>query len=97
MFENAIRLGTIAGIRIGVHYTWFVIFLLLSATLYGSFTYQHPDWNSVVALFTAVITALVFFASIVLHELGHSIVAIRRGISVRSITLFIFGGVAQTE
>ncbi|KPK09929.1 MAG: hypothetical protein AMJ68_10665 [Acidithiobacillales bacterium SG8_45] len=97
MFENAIRLGTVAGIRIGVHYTWFAIFLLLTTTLYGSFTHQHPDWDKFTALLTAIVTALIFFASIVLHELGHSIVAIRRGISVRSITLFIFGGVAQTE
>lgn len=97
MFENAFRLGTVAGIRIGVHYTWFIIFLLLSATLYGSFGYEHPEWNPSVSLIAAIVTALIFFASIVLHELGHSIVAIRRGIAVRSITLFIFGGVAQTE
>ncbi len=97
MFENAIRLGTVAGIRIGVHYTWFIIFLLLTSTLHSSFTHEHPDWSRSVSLITSVVTALVFFASIVLHELGHSIVALKRGISVRSITLFIFGGVAQTE
>ncbi|KPK49884.1 MAG: hypothetical protein AMS22_13000 [Thiotrichales bacterium SG8_50] len=97
MFENSFRLGSVAGIRIGVHYTWFVIFLLLSSLLYNSFSYQHPEWDKTIALLTAVITTLVFFASIVLHELGHSLVAIKRGISVRSITLFIFGGVAQTE
>jgi Zn-dependent protease/predicted transcriptional regulator len=97
MFENSIRLGTVAGIRIGVHYTWFIIFLLLTSTLYSSFSHAHPDWSGSVSLITAIVTALVFFVSIVLHELGHSIVALKRGISVRSITLFIFGGVAQTE
>jgi Zn-dependent protease len=97
LFENAIRLGSIAGIRIGVHYTWFIIFLLLSSTLYASFRINQPDWPQTTALVTAVITALLFFSSIVLHELGHSIVAIRHGIRVSSITLFIFGGVAQSE
>jgi len=97
MFENAYRLGTIAGIRIGVHYTWFIIFFLLVTTLYQSFRMEYGDWSTTTAVLAASITTLLFFASIVLHELGHSIVALYRGIQVRSITLFIFGGVAQTE
>jgi len=97
MFENATRLGSIAGIRIGVHYTWFIILFLLIFTLYASFRANQPDWSQTVALVTAIVTALLFFGSIVLHELGHSIVALHRGIKVSSITLFIFGGVAQTE
>lgn len=97
MFESAIRIGTIAGIRIGVHYTWFIIFALITYSLNLLFQQRHPEWPGGQALTTALLTALLFFASIVLHELGHSLVAIRRGIPVRSITLFIFGGVAQTE
>ncbi|MEJ2508383.1 MAG: site-2 protease family protein [Gammaproteobacteria bacterium] len=97
MLESSIRIGSVAGIRIGIHYTWFIIFALLSFSLYAVLGSQHPDWGSRTALLTAVLTALVFFASIVLHELGHSIVAISRGIRVQSITLFIFGGMAQTE
>ncbi len=97
MFENATRLGSVAGIRISVHYTWFIIFFLLSSVLYTSFRANQPDWSPTVALVTAIVTALLFFGSIVLHELGHSIVALRRGIKVNSITLFIFGGVAQSE
>ncbi len=97
MLESSLRIGTVAGIRIGVHYTWFIIFFLLVYTLYVLFQHSHPDWGSLNAFITAVITSLLFFASIIFHELGHSIVAIHRGIQVRSITLFIFGGVAQTE
>jgi Zn-dependent protease len=97
MLENAFRLGSVAGIRIGVHYTWFFIFFLLATALYQSFGLEHPDWSRNTALLTAIFTTLLFFVSIILHELGHSIVALRNGIQVRSITLFIFGGVAQTE
>ena len=97
MLESSIRIGSVAGIRIGVHYTWFIIFALLSFSLYAVLGHQHPEWGSRTAMVTAVLTALVFFASIVLHELGHSVVAISRGIRVQSITLFIFGGMAQTE
>lgn len=97
MLESSFRLGSIAGIRIGVHYTWFIIFFLLSSSLLALFTDSHPEWSTLTSLLTAVITTLLFFASIILHELGHSLVAIARGIRVQSITLFIFGGVAQSE
>ena len=97
MFGSTFRLGSVAGIRIGVHYTWFVILFLLISTLYASFRVNQPDWSQTIALVTAIVTALLFFGSIVLHELGHSIVALKRGIRVSSITLFIFGGVARTE
>ncbi len=97
MFQSSFRLGTVLGIRIGVHYTWLIIFVLLTSSLYAVFVEVHPQWSTRVALTTSVITSLLFFLSIILHELGHSIVAIYRGIRVRAITLFIFGGMAQTE
>lgn len=97
MFESSLQIGRIAGIRIGIHYTWLIIFLLMTSMLYYSFKAQMVGWSGTTAMFTAVLTSTVFFASIILHELGHSIVAIRNGIKVRSITLFIFGGVAQIE
>lgn len=97
MLGSSVRVGTIAGIRIGVHYTWVIIFALMSSTLYSLFVGRHPAWTGKEALAAAVVTSLLFFASVVLHELGHSLVAIARGIRVRSITLFIFGGVAETE
>ena len=97
MLESSLRIGAIAGIRIGVHYTWLIIFALMSTSLYTLFVQEHADWSKGVAASTAVVTSLLFFISIILHELGHSLVAIARGIRVRAITLFIFGGVAQTE
>ena len=97
MLESSFRIGAVAGIRIGVHYTWFIIFLLLSGSLFAVFREAHPAWSGSAVLLTALATTLLFFISIILHELGHSFVAIARGVQVRAITLFIFGGVAQTE
>ena len=87
--ESTFRLGRIFGIPIGVHYTWFLVFFM--------FTFLLSDGMSTGALgwLLAGATALVFFASVLAHELAHSVVALARGIPVRSITLFIFGGVAQ--
>ena len=97
MLESSFRIGTVAGIRIGVHYTWFIIFFLLIGLLFAVFKEAHPDWSGNALLLTAVVTTLFFFISIILHELGHSLVAIAHGIKVHTITLFIFGGIAQTE
>jgi len=97
MLESSFRIGTIVGIRIGVHYTWFIVFFLLSGSLFVVFSEAHPEWSGHATLLTVLVTTLLFFASIILHELGHSVVAIARGVKVRTITLFIFGGVAQTE
>lgn len=96
MLESSIQLGKILGIRVGIHYTWFIIFALVSFSLAMNFQQTNPDWTATTAWGTAIVTALLFFVSIVLHEFGHSIVAMAHGIPVQSITLFIFGGVAQT-
>lgn len=97
MFESSFQIGRVAGIRIGIHYTWLIIFVLLNTSLFYVFKYELAGWSNTTALLTAAITSTAFFASIILHELGHSIVAIRNGIRVKSITLFIFGGVAQIQ
>jgi Zn-dependent protease/predicted transcriptional regulator len=97
MLESSFQIGRVAGIRIGIHYTWLIIFFLLNTSLYYVFKLELADWSDTTALLTALLTSTAFFASIILHELGHSIVAIRNGINVKSITLFIFGGVAQTQ
>jgi len=97
VLDQTIALGRVLGIRVGLHYTWFLIFALISFSLASHFQVQYPDWSSVSAWATAIITALLFFASILLHEFGHSVIALAYGVPVRSITLFVFGGVAQTE
>jgi Zn-dependent protease len=93
----SIRLGRIFGIEIGLHYSWFLIALLIVFTLAGHFHIVNGQWTEGVRWSLAVVTALLFFASILAHELSHAAVARARGIPVRSITLFALGGVANME
>lgn len=96
MIRNSIRLGRISGIEIGLDYSWFIIFAVVTivfATTLGDPQF-YPQWSEAAYWSTGVAISLLFFASILAHELGHSFVAIRTGTPVQSITLFIFGGVA---
>lgn len=95
--EAQIKLGRIFGIQIGLHYSWLIIALLIAFSLAGHFGAAHPTWERGVIWGMAISTAALFFAAIVAHELSHALVARRRGLPVRSITLFALGGVAQFE
>ncbi len=95
MFKTVLVLGHFRGIRMEIHISWVIILALLLVTMSAGLYQQYPNWSLTMAITTATITALLFFASIVAHELGHSLVAIKRGIPVQAITLFIFGGMAQ--
>ena len=98
MLKSSLSLGRIAGIGIGVHYTWLLIFILIIWSLaQGLFPQAYPGWETGVYWATGVVAALLLFISVVLHELAHSLVAQTRGLPVRSITLFIFGGVSNIE
>jgi Zn-dependent protease len=90
-------LGRISGIQIAVDHSWILIFALITFSLAGHFTRTYEGWSQAHAWSAAIVTSLLFFTSIVLHELGHSLTAQRLGLRVRSITLFVFGGVAQLE
>ena len=92
-----IKLGRIFGIAIGLHYSWIIIALLVTLSLRSQFAEVHPDWSNATTWTTAIITGLLFFVSILLHELSHAAVAKLRGLPVRAITLFALGGVAQIE
>ncbi len=94
---SAWTLGRVSGIDVGVDQTWLLVFALITASLGATFSAEHPGWGRLTAWTAGLATSLLFFASIVLHELGHSLVAQRLGVRVRSITLFVFGGVAQME
>ncbi len=84
------------GIPIGLDYSWFVIFALLTWSLAASYyPAEFKGWQPPLYWFMGAVTAIMLFASVLLHELGHSVIALRYKIPVRSITLFIFGGVAQ--
>ena len=89
-------LGRILGIPIGLDYSWFLIFGLLTWMLAGSYyPAEFKTWPPLLYWFMGAATAMMLFASVLLHELGHSVVALRFQVPVRSITLFLFGGVAQ--
>ena len=95
--ESQIRLGRVLGIEIGLHYSWFIIALLITFSLAGHFQENNPGWSDGLRWGIAIVTAVLFFLSIVIHELSHAMVAKLRGLPVRSITLFALGGVAQIE
>jgi Zn-dependent protease len=83
------------GIPIYLHASWFVIFFLITFSLSTQFRQQHPQWSHFQHWSLGILTSLLFFGSVVFHELAHSVVAIRYRIPVLSITLFVFGGVAR--
>jgi len=95
MIGQSVRLTTIRGIEVGLHYSWFIIFFLITFSLTTRFASEHPHWTSTEHYAVGIATSLLFFVSILLHELAHSFVALAKGIPVRTITLFVFGGVAQ--
>jgi Zn-dependent protease/CBS domain-containing protein len=96
MNSHNIPIGRIFGIPIGLDYSWFVIFALLTWMLADNYyPAEFKDWPPLLYWFMGAVTAITLFVSVLLHELGHSVVALRYGIPVRSITLFLFGGVAQ--
>ncbi len=96
--KASFKLFRIAGITIGFHYTWIFALIFFSWTLaMVYFPSVYPDWSTAAYWITGVISALLIFVSVLLHELSHSLVANARGIPVHSITLFILGGVSNME
>ena len=92
---SGLRIGRVFGIPIYVHPSWFVIFALITFSLATQFTQQHPRWSHAQHWSLGILTSLLFFGSVVFHELAHSAVATRYRIPVASITLFVFGGIAR--
>jgi Zn-dependent protease len=90
------QLGRIAGIRIGINWSWLVVFALIVWSLAASvFPSQNPGLSDGDYLAMAVVAALLFFTSLLLHELGHALQARREGVEIEGINLWLFGGVAQ--
>ena len=90
-------MGRVAGIEIGLHFSWFIIAVLITFSLVGHFHEVTPEWSTAAIWSAALVTALLFFAALLLHELAHSVVAKAKGLRVRAITLFALGGVSQIE
>lgn len=98
MKGRGISLGRVLGIPIILDYSWFLIFALVAWTLAaGYFPAEFSNWPAAEYWAVGIATAIVFFLSVLLHELGHSVVARHYGIPVSSIRLFVFGGVSQIE
>jgi Zn-dependent protease/predicted transcriptional regulator len=96
--ESSFKLGRIGGIEIGIHYTWLFAFFLVAWSLAGGFfPANYPGWGASTYWVVGIVTALALFASVLVHELSHSFVALARGHGVHSITLFIFGGVSNLK
>jgi Zn-dependent protease len=96
MSRHELSLGRILGIPIAVDYSWFLIFGLLTWSLaIGYYPAEFKNWSHTEDWIMGAVTSAALFVSVLLHELGHSIVAIRFKIPVKRITLFIFGGVSQ--
>ncbi|HXQ36251.1 MAG TPA: site-2 protease family protein [Anaerolineales bacterium] len=92
-----IKLGRILGMEVGLHLSWFIIAFLIIMSLASQFQIVNPAWSEGVVWATAITTGLLFFVTIILHELSHAMVARARNLPVKSITLFALGGVAQIE
>jgi len=95
--RSNIKLGRISGIAIGLHYSWFIIAALIAFSLGEQFRQVNPNWGTSQIWITALFTAVLFFVSLLLHELSHSLVAQARGLKVKAITLFALGGVSQIQ
>ena len=93
----AIRLGRILGIPIDVNFSWIITFALLTYLMVGQFDDSRLRWSLAQSWVVALTTVLLFFLSVLAHELSHSAMALYKGIPVRGITLFIFGGVSQLD
>ena len=91
----SLRLGKILGIPIEINASWLVVFLLLTFVLVQEFGEANLDWSVGQMWLVAVLLAVLFFVSVLTHELSHSLLARRKGIPVQGITLFIFGGVSR--
>lgn len=95
--RGGFRIAKIAGIEIRVDWSWALIFLLTTWNLRATFSDLHPDWGTPLQWGIGIAGALLFFLSVLAHELAHSLVARARGVPVRNITLFLFGGVSNIQ
>lgn len=92
---GSIRVARLLGIDVRIHFSWFLIFFIVVLSLADSFASENVTWSDTKSFVIAVIAAVLFFLSVLGHELAHALVARRFRMSVTSITLFVLGGVAN--
>lgn len=95
--KNGFRVGRIFGINIDIDWSWVLIFILVSWNLSTAFSASHRDWGAGLQWGLAILAALIFFISVLAHEIAHSLMARYRGVPVKNITLFLFGGVSNIQ
>ena len=95
--KSNIRLGRLFGIEVGLHYSWFLIAFLITMSLSAQFQENHREWGPGIIWTISLLTALLFFAALLAHEMSHALVARSHHLETRAITLFALGGVAQIE
>jgi len=94
--RGSLKIARIAGIDIGIHYTWILAFFIIGWSLaQGYFPQLYKSWTTAAYWTAGFVSAILLFISVLLHEMAHSLVAQARGLPVSSITLFIFGGVSN--
>ena len=94
---SGFRLGKVFGVNVNIDWSWLLIFALVTWSLASTFIQAHPEWSPVTQFGLALMAALLFFLSVLAHELAHSLVANARKHTVRSITMFLFGGVSNIQ
>jgi len=94
--RDSITIGRIAGIKFGINWSWLIVFALIAWTLATRvFPESNPGLGDGTYVAMAIVAGLVFFTSLLLHELGHALQARRDGVEIEGITLWLFGGVAK--
>lgn len=94
---NNLRVGQILGINIKINWSWIFILILVTWNLVSAFGSLRPDWDISLRLAVSITAAVLFFASVLAHELAHSLMARARDVPVQGITLFLFGGVSSIQ
>jgi Zn-dependent protease len=97
MFGHSWRVGKIAGIEIRIDSSWTVVALLITYSLYLRFRFLFEDLSASGAVVLAIVGAVLFFGSVLAHEMAHALVSVARGIRVQDITLFLFGGATRAK
>lgn len=98
MASHAIYIGKIFDIHVRIDQSWFIMFVFLSWLLAGSyFPYEYPNQTSILYWIMGIVTSVLFFITVLLHEVGHALTARKFNLISKSITLFVFGGIADIQ
>jgi Zn-dependent protease len=94
--RDSVTIGRVAGITVGINWSWLIVFALIAWTLAtGIFPETNPGLAEGAYIAMALVAAVLFFTSLLLHEFGHALQARREGMEIEGITLWLFGGVAK--